>query len=342
MGDIPGYLKWLEWVAGSEWPHGDEDGMWALADDWRTAAADLREVLPYLDDAKSKTLTAYPSGEGVDEMIKMFDGLRSGDSSLEKMAEAFGQLAEGADGVGTEIDYAKLMMITSLALLAAEIAAAWIFPPTAPAVEAAAITITRMGVRAIAVRLMSAVARHVAGMRTWLQFLAKHVAIDFAIGVGQEVGIQGWQMSQDHRKSMNWDQVVVAAVSSAAGGAAAGPIGDKMGDWLGNRMKPWMSGALTGAGAGFVGGTVGVYAGAATQLGLDTLVHGKSWDESWGNFKNAATDWHSILGGAAPAGVLSGALTGASKAQATQFYHGRYPDIYRATPDLGEIGRAHV
>ncbi|NNH71857.1 hypothetical protein HLB23_18665 [Nocardia uniformis] len=339
MGDIPGYLKWLEWVAGSEWPHGDEDGMWALADDWRTAAADLREVLPYLDDAKYKTLTAYPSGEGVEEMTKLFDGLRTGDTSLEKMAEAFDQLAEGADGVGTEIDYAKLMMITSLALLAAEIAAAWIFPPTAPAVSAAAITITRMGIRAIAVRLMSAVARHVGGMRTWLQFLAKHVAIDFAIGVGQEVGIQAWQISQDHRKDLNLDQIVVAAASSAAGGAAAGPIGDKMGDWLGNRMKPWMSGALTGAGAGLVGGTVGVYAGAATQLGLDTLVHGKSWDESWGNFQNAATDWHSILGGAAPAGVLSGALTGASKAQATQYYHGRYPDIYRATPDLGGLNR---
>lgn len=344
MAELPGYLRWLEWVAGSDWPAGDPDGMWALAGDWRTAASELREILADIDAAKSATLKAYPEGEGIEEMSRLFDNVRSGDGSeedgsLTKLADLFDSVAESAHGVGTEIEYAQLMVITSLALLAVEIAAAWIFPPTAPAVEAAAIGFTRVGIRLLAQQVMNRVIgwmSRLVGQRA-ASFLVRHMAIDTFIGTFQELGVQGWQVSQGHRGNINWERTAVTAISSAAGGGAAGPVADALGRRLGNAMPDSMNpgaaaalvGAGTGAGAGAAGAMAGFGASVGTQFVFDGVQHG--WGTAWDNVKKTEFDPRMLT-----AGVSNGAATGASRALSDQVARARHPQWYSSTGGSGQ------
>ncbi|WP_433577966.1 hypothetical protein [Nocardia brasiliensis] len=334
MIELPGWLEWLEPIVGMEWPEGNEDQMWALAQDWHTAAADLRTILGDIDAAKSASLTAYPAGEGVEEMIKGFDSLRSGDGSekdqsLEKLATLFDQIGESANSVGTEIEYAKLMYWSSLGLLAAELAAAWLFPPTAPAVEAAAIGLTRVAVRIIGQRVVAAIIRHVGKLvaSKFAKFMLRHVAIDTMLGTLQELGVQQWQVDQGHRKNINWEQVAVTAVSSAAGGAAAGPFGDWLGNKLSGEMKPWMRAAITGPAAGLVGAGAGFVAATGTQFGIDAAKNG--WGDAWNNLKNTQVDWRMFT-----AGASNGAMSAVNKVGAQHAWGSMRPEMF-GRPDFG-------
>ncbi|QIS01696.1 hypothetical protein F5X71_04665 [Nocardia brasiliensis] len=334
MIELPGWLEWLEPIVGMEWPEGNEDQMWALAQDWHTAAADLRTILGDIDAAKSASLTAYPVGEGVEEMVKGFDSMRSGDGSdhdqsLEKLATLFDQIGESAANVGTEIEYAKLMYWSSLGLLAAELAAAWLFPPTAPAVEAAAIGLTRVAVRVIGQRVAAAIARHVGKIvaSKFAKFMVRHVAIDTALGTLQELGVQQWQVDQGHRKGINWEQVAVTAVSSAAGGAAAGPFGDWLGNKLSAEMKPWMRAAITGPAAGLVGAGAGFVAATGTQFGIDAAKNG--WGDAWNNLKHTPVDWRMFT-----AGASNGAMSAVNKVGAQHAWGSMRPEMF-GRPDFG-------
>ncbi|ONM50521.1 hypothetical protein [Nocardia donostiensis] len=334
MAELPGYLRWLEWVAGSDWPAGDENGMWDLARDWRATATTLREILDDIDAAKAATVAAYPQGDGVDKMVEQFDSLRSGDQSIERLADFVDSVAESVDGVSTEIEYAKLMMISSLALLAAEIAAAWIFPPTAPAVEAAAIGFTRVGIRVIAQRVMQKVIHWTAELvgAKAATFLVRHMAIDTVIGTMQELGIQGYQVAQGHRGDVSWSQVTVAAVSSAASGGAASPVGELVGHQLSkiDGMRPWISGAVTGATAGTAGAFAGFAASVGAQFTVDTYRYG--WDKAVENATETEFDWRMVT-----AGTSNGALTGASRMTADLFYRARHPQWY--VPPTGQAAQ---
>ncbi|WP_415842838.1 hypothetical protein, partial [Nocardia ninae] len=328
MIELPGWLEWLEPIVGMEWPEGNEDQMWALAQDWHTAADELRAVLFDIDAAKSASLTAYPVGEGVEEMIKGFDSMRSGDGSdqdqsVQKLAELFDQIGESAHSVGTEIEYAKLMYWSSLGLLAAELAAAWLFPPTAPAVQAAAIGITRVAVRIIGQRVVAAIIRHVGKLvaSKFAKFMLRHVAIDTVLGTLQELGVQQWQVSQGNRKEINWEQVAVTAVSSAAGGAAAGPFGDWLGNKLSAEMKPWMRAAITGPAAGLAGAGAGFVAATATQFGIDAAKNG--WGDAWDNLKNTQVDWRMFT-----AGASNGAMSAVNKVGAQHAWGSMRPEMF--------------
>uniref|UniRef100_UPI000AAA9788 WXG100-like domain-containing protein n=1 Tax=Nocardia shimofusensis TaxID=228596 RepID=UPI000AAA9788 len=327
MAELPGYLRWLEWVAGSDWPAGEPEGMWDIAGDWRTAANGLREILGDIDHAKSTTLAAYPQGEGMEKMFKSFDALRSGDNSLEQLAKFFDQIGDSADDVGTEIEYAQLMMISSLALLAAEIAAAWIFPPTAPAAEAVAIGLTRVGIRLLAQRVMNRIVQLTArlvGQRA-ASFLVRHIALDTIIGTFQEVAIQGYQVQAGHRDNMNWEQVAVTAASSAVGAGAASPFGDWIGKKLPNLGHHSINGAVVGTTAGLVGSVAGFGGSVLTQLGIDAYQDG--WDKAWETAKQTEFDPRMLT-----AGMSNGAMSGASRSLADGFYQNRHPEWYPAPP----------
>ena len=192
MIELPGWAQSLSLIAGVEWPTGNEDEMWGLGGDWRTAAAALEDIVPDIIDAKNASMAAYPEGDGVEEMIAAFDSLISGDGSdkdqsLPKLAEYFENIGDSAYNTGTEIEYTKLMYISSLALLAAEIAAAWIWPPTAPLVQGAAIALTRVAVRILGQRVVQAIARALTKLiaNRVVNFLLRHVAIDTIIGTMQ-------------------------------------------------------------------------------------------------------------------------------------------------------------
>ncbi|MEU4319040.1 hypothetical protein AB0F85_16210 [Nocardia fluminea] len=302
-----------------EWPEGNEDEMWAMAEDWRTAADGLRGLVDDVDAAKDAAFKAYPQGEGVEDMLKAFEGMARGDQSVTKLAELFDILGDSVYQTGTEIEYTKIMFLSSLGLLALEIAAAWVFPPTAPAVQAAAIGVTRIVARGIFGRVLAAILRHGAKavITRVLKFVGQHVAIDTALGTLQELGAQQWQVDQGHRKEVDWNQVKAAAVSSAAGGLAAGPFGNFLGKRLGDGMSPWLKGAITGTGAGLVGAGGGMLG----QFGYEGATQG--WDQAWNNLKTAASDplmWS--------AGASNGGLSGLNKAGANSAWSAMKPGLF--------------
>ncbi len=344
MIELPDELSWLKIVAGMEWPEGDETEMWALAQDWRTAAEELRKIIPDLDDAKTASLKAYPSGEGVAEMTKALDSMRVGDQSLGKLAEYFDLVGESVDGVAMEIEYTKMMFWTSLLLLAAELAAAWLFPPTALLVEGAAIIATRIAVRILGERATAAIIRWMTKVaaNTIIKFLARHVVIDTALGTMQEYLVQQWQVDKGSRDKINVDQVIVAAVSSAAGGAAAGPAGDALGNWLENNgvTDKWLQSAITGPAAGLVGAGAGLAAATATQFGIDAYRY--DLDTAWDNAKNSLTTIDPLM---FTAGASNGFMSGVNKVGATTAWQhmapgmtGRSSLLDRINPLLGDFG----
>ncbi|MGW4842797.1 WXG100-like domain-containing protein [Nocardia brasiliensis] len=273
---LPSELHWLGWVAGSDWPDGDEDKMWAIAADWRGAAHGIRELLPDLASAERATVRAYPWGEGIEAMTTALGELVHGPESLTQLADILEQVAESADALGTEIEYTKILVISSLAMLAFEIAAAWVFPPTAPLVEAAAIGVTRLAVRLLGQRAVSAIARFAAknGLAALAKFSAKHVVFSTVLGAGQDLAIQGYQVGAGHRKDVDWKRVGTTAYTAAAAGAVGGPAGGLLGKAAGRlpggRIAGGLKGAAVGAGAGMIG--------AVAAWGAGGIANGWTWD----------------------------------------------------------------
>ncbi|WP_024802278.1 hypothetical protein [Nocardia sp. BMG51109] len=268
---IPGWLHWLEWVAGSDWPTGDEDRMWDLAADLRSARDELRDILPDLDAALELTLTAYPAGAGRDRMDARLQALRSGDGSAEHLAEVYGQLADAADDMALQIQTAKLNVIGALTWLAAEIAAAWAFPPTAPAQEAAAIARTQTAAAGIRRAAMSAIesgltrlvgARAARFLTLPVYEIAQEAVVEAVQGVTQAVLVQGIQITQGHRDGFDADEIMSDALTSALAAGFAAPVGHALGNVVaGTALPNIVRGLLPGAGAGAAGVAAGWGAG---------------------------------------------------------------------------------
>ncbi|GAA5082048.1 hypothetical protein [Nocardia iowensis] len=275
---IPGELEWLGWVAGSDWPDGDEDKMWEIAEAWRTASAQLRDLLPDLAAASNATVAAYPWGAGVDAVRTALKKLEHGDASIERLAEILTQVADSADALGTEIEYTKILVITSIAMLAVEIAAAWLFPPTAPLVEAAAIGLTRVAVRLLGERAVSAIARYAAelGIAAVARFTAKNVVLSTALGVSQDFAIQAGQVAAGHRKDIDWNRIATTAYTAAAAGAIGGPAGGLFAKAA--AKVPLPAGAWSGAARGAVVGMSAGMVGALGAWGVGGLANGWTWD----------------------------------------------------------------
>lgn len=144
---LPEELRWLGWIAGAPWPDGDEDKAWEVARAWEEASKELTALLAKIDEARQATMAAYPAGAARAEMGGRFDELRTGEHSLEQIAEYMMTQYDSAFDMGTELQATKLTIILTLCWLAIEIAWAWLFPPTAPAVEAAAIVSTRSALK---------------------------------------------------------------------------------------------------------------------------------------------------------------------------------------------------
>ncbi|MBO0878946.1 MAG: hypothetical protein J2P17_00880 [Mycobacterium sp.] len=156
---LPRALRWLGWIAGAEWPDGDEDKMWAVSRAWDQASTDLSDLITDIEMAERAAMAAYASGDGRAQIGKLFDVFLVGDQSLQSIIDSYRKVSESTFDVGTELQATKISIIVSLALLAAEIAWAWLFPPTAPAVEAAAYTTTRSWMKIIGDILQNAMER---------------------------------------------------------------------------------------------------------------------------------------------------------------------------------------
>ncbi|MGV9678509.1 WXG100-like domain-containing protein, partial [Nocardia sp. NPDC003482] len=140
---LPPELRWVSYIAGAEWPDGDEDKMFAMGDEWKNAAKQLEALLDEIKTVQNELRSAYASGTGGEQAVAEVGKLLSGKGSVDELAKYMSQIGQSTRNAGTTMEQTKLMVIVSLSLLAAEIALAWLFPPTAPGVEAAAVGATR-------------------------------------------------------------------------------------------------------------------------------------------------------------------------------------------------------
>lgn len=262
---MPSGLQWLSYLAGASWPKGDEDALFALGDDWHTAATSLHEVVAALRAACDTALANY-SGDGEDKMKAQFDKFFTGDQSVEKMSEQLKQLGDAVRQCGTQVEYSKLQIIITLAILAAEIAyalatlwGAW----AVPAMEAeAAIVCQTIGQRLVSA--LASQATRMASMPMWK--LAAIAGISQAgIGFGTDLLVQGIQIGKHHRDGMDVKQLFVSAGVSGISGLVAAPVGSivgkQLGNWVGHQSMTWWKAGGIAIGAGIPAGVVGAGAG---------------------------------------------------------------------------------
>ncbi|MFI6999110.1 hypothetical protein [Nocardia sp. NPDC050175] len=155
----PSDLAWLTYVVGSEWPEGDEDKMFAMAQAWLNAADAMeKQLIPALGEVHNRALLGYQAGQGHDAISLELRKLISGDSSIDQLAKDFQQVGTSTRHAATTLEETKLMIIVAISMLAAQIIGAWLWPPTAPAVEAAAIGATRAAVYRVTNRALDLIA----------------------------------------------------------------------------------------------------------------------------------------------------------------------------------------
>src|SRR5579859_4385255 len=120
--ELPGELKWLEWVVGTDWPEGDEDALWRMRDAWNTAAGQVRQLVEAGDVAYYQVIGGM-GGSAAEQFTAYWKQFADGDDAyLAKLAHACEALAQLSDSTGTEIEYAKYQFIIFLIILACQIA----------------------------------------------------------------------------------------------------------------------------------------------------------------------------------------------------------------------------
>ncbi|MFC9440040.1 hypothetical protein, partial [Nocardia sp. NPDC057030] len=263
--EMPEGLQWLSYLAGASWPKGDEDALFALGDDWKSASKDVHDLVEALHVACNTAQVSY-SGDGADKMKKQFDQFFSGDQSVDKLAEQLQQLGESVRQCGTQTEYAKLQIIITLAILAAEIAyalatlwGAW----AVPAMEAEAAGVCQL----IGQRLVTFLANRatrLAQMPMWK--LAAITGVEqAAIGLGADALAQGIQLGKGHRDSFDVKQMVISGAVGGISGAVAAPVGSmigkRLGNWVGHDSMTWWKAGGIAIGAGIPAGVVGAGAG---------------------------------------------------------------------------------
>ncbi|MFJ4658136.1 alpha/beta hydrolase [Nocardia sp. NPDC088792] len=264
----------LGWLVGMQWPDGNEDRMWDLADDWKSSATDLRSINDDIDAAIAAVRQAYPIGDGGDQIIAQLQDMRSGNQSIDKLAEWFESTAASANKTGTELEYTKLMFYTTLVTLAADIACAWLFPPTAPAAEGALIGVAKIAVRLITRKAVQELGEE--GVKLTALALVKYslrtALIGGLMGGLQDGAIQEYQHEFGRRDDVDLRQLGLSALGGFVGGLVAAPIG--------KLTEPWAKGIENRLGRGLTNMGIGAIAGGTAGLG--------GWAVS-GGFTH---DWH--------------------------------------------------
>src|ERR1700733_2728931 len=201
--------------------------MFALGRTWDAAGQQLTAVVPQLQAAATATASVV-AGETGDSAVASLQLLFSGDYSLDNVAAAMSALGELASNTGTQIQYTKLQIVTTLGIAAAEIvyalaAAYWTFDASLswiPAIEA----ITVAGVRTMLSQLLRRVLEQVeealtmTGVKALVKSGAKMAAVNTGIAFAQEMSIEGWQ--KNHGDRDGWD--VTQILKTVAGGALGG------------------------------------------------------------------------------------------------------------------------
>lgn len=282
---IPGWLQWLEWVAGTDWPEGNEDLQQQLGQDVEAVADQIRgTVVPAVERAVDAVLVGYPDGDGAEQIKQELDKLVP---QLEQLADSYDKMGQSAAEHATQIRSNKLNGIIALAWLAAELAYAAFLGPAAPAAQAGALAATQIAFRWLGTRLLNAIGSIVGKMA--ISHTAKAIVtkvvyeivqeaiVEVLQGTSQELAVQGLNMADGFQDHMKWREVGQNAAISAIAGGVGGGAGHGMHNLMGrtslgnDRWGGMAKGAIVGAGAGLAGaGGAYVSTGAITgQWELD-------------------------------------------------------------------------
>ncbi|WP_280424557.1 hypothetical protein [Nocardia carnea] len=324
---LPPELRWLGWIAGAQWPDGDEDKAWEVAAAWQDASKELFDLLARIDAAEQATMEAYPEGDARTEMGARYDMLRSGDQSLEQLATSMEAQYGSTFDMGTELQALKLTIIVTLCWLALEIAWAWLFPPTAPAVEAAAIASTRSYLKIIqdfVQKTIQNIARRAGAPNTkrhfWKELVKGNPGWPTAKGWGVygaraaegaivpmaiNGSIQAGQIADGKRRSFNGQEFGLSALGGAAGAIPAREFGRYLGEaiekvagkYLNNLAGRTANGMFIGAMSDGFGAVFGNAATAAVTGDPGAFTNAPGWV---GNFAQGA-----LVGGARGASAFN-------------------------------------
>jgi hypothetical protein len=267
---IPGYLQWVSYLVGSEWPKGDEDAMYRIGHGWHAHADQMSGLIPELNRVRASTLSAL-QGQTADAADKQFKLLFDGDASVDKLAEAMAALGSLAEGTGKNIEYTKLQILTSLAIAAFEIS--WALAQTSvtfgasaaeiPVIEGCTYAAIRQVVSALLKDIMNDLGT--AMTKTMVQRIVKKAGVEMTEAVGQDLFIQSIQRANGHQQGIDWQQVGAVAKANAVGGAAQGTVSLVGRNLLGDSM-------LKGAAVGYSSGMAKKVAGSlATGQDIDIV-----------------------------------------------------------------------
>ncbi|GHJ44933.1 hypothetical protein Cs7R123_22750 [Catellatospora sp. TT07R-123] len=245
--DAPGWCKeLLDWVIGMDWPEGDEQATWDVADGWYTASAELQDPLLESERAALDAVIAFGGAEGkVAAAIKdawLQIGSGSDKSALQAAAFVTHALGEMLEGAGCDIQGAKLEYYVELGLLLIEliamaVAAFFTFGASTAAAGPMCMA-TRFAIKEILKRLLKSLIER--GIKRAVKDKLKDLGKDFgkklgkwAIKAGKEGldeakeelltqgGIQAYQNAIGRRHGVDLVDLAVSAGAGFAGGAAS-------------------------------------------------------------------------------------------------------------------------
>ncbi|MFC9993660.1 ADP-ribosyltransferase [Nocardia sp. NPDC127526] len=269
--EFPSWLEWLEWVVGSDWPHGNEDLMWQMGRDLETVAKRVDNLIDDLGTLINGVSDALPEGAGGEGILSWLVPLRDGNGdgkngSLADFADNYRSLAKAADGMGDQLQSAKLNFYIAGAWLVAEMAWAAASGPAAPAAEAGVLAAGRILFKKLgeklALRIGGVVGKFITDpvlkkIVTKLVYeITQEAVVETFQGTSQELLVQTIQKSQGHIDSYDWKAVGTNAAISAFAGGVGGGTGLGVGNLLpttAGRLKGITNGAITGATAGAAG-----------------------------------------------------------------------------------------
>lgn len=269
--EFPSWLEWLEWLVGSDWPHGNEDLMWQMGRDLEDVAGQVDDLRADLDHLLSGLGDAYPEGTGGEKIMQWLLPLRDGagpehHGSIKEIGENYRALAAAADGMGDQLQSAKLNFYIAGAWLIAELAWAAASGPFAPALEGTIFATARVMFRELGEQLANRITRALADRITnqvlkriipkLVYEIGQEAFVEALQGTSQEFLVQTIQQQTGHTDGYDWGAMGTNAAISAIAGGTGGAFGLGANHFLPTNMGGWrgsLNGALTGWGAGAAG-----------------------------------------------------------------------------------------
>ncbi|MEU8078820.1 toxin glutamine deamidase domain-containing protein [Catellatospora citrea] len=228
----------LEWVIGADWPEGNEEIIWDLADEWFKAAdrasGPLQDAAAYVTDAVS---AAGGTQTQLGEAVKLsWDQLgATAESALPQLISILDVMGQVVEAAGQDIQAAKIEFWIELVLFVIEVIALIVAAFCTFGAASAGIPVLQMAtqytIRQIIKKLLKELAEK--GMKELtkaaLKKMIKEGAKEALEELVTETAIQSAQIADGHRDGLDGMAIGMSGVAGFAGGFAAAGVNLKLG-----------------------------------------------------------------------------------------------------------------